>query len=152
MACDKYSAMPIVAPILSPNDLEIIKYSPPPSTLLLLAISEMARAVGIVTICPRRIIPITPQNPTLPTAKPNLKNKIAPRMVLIAVKNTGAVPNFRFDWVDAILSAMNLTNIANKICLYQVIIFNSFLYFDALLPVTSLNCLLKCEKLLNPHS
>jgi hypothetical protein len=58
------------------------------------AISDKASAVGIVTICPNNIIRITPQKPTVPTAKPNLKNKIAPKMVEIAVKNTGAVPNF----------------------------------------------------------
>jgi hypothetical protein len=85
--------MPIVAPMFNPKDLEIIKYSPPPSTLLLLAISEMANAVGIVTRCPRIIIAITPQKPKVPTAKPNLRNKIAPNIVEIAVKNTGAVPN-----------------------------------------------------------
>lgn len=31
-------------------------------------------------------------NPRLPTAYPNLKNKIAPKMVEIAVIKTGAVP------------------------------------------------------------
>ena len=39
---------------LSPNEREIIKYSPPPSTLLLVAISEMANAVGIVTMMPKK--------------------------------------------------------------------------------------------------
>lgn len=97
MACDRKSAMPIVAPMFSPNDLEIIKYSPPPSTLLLVAISDIARAVGIVTIWPSRIIKTAPQNPTVPTAKPNLKNKIAPSIVDIAVKKTGAVPNLLFE-------------------------------------------------------
>lgn len=97
MACDIKSAMPIVAPMFRPNDLEIIKYSPPPSTLLLVAISEIAKAVGIVTIWPSRIISTAPQNPTVPTAKPNLKNKIAPNMVDIAVKKTGAVPNLLFE-------------------------------------------------------
>jgi hypothetical protein len=29
----------------------------------------------------------------VPTANPKRKNKIAPRIVAIAVKNTGAVPN-----------------------------------------------------------
>ena len=93
MACDRYSAIPIVAPILSPKDLEIIKYSPPPSTLLLVASSERAKAVGIVSQRPRSTISITPQKPSVPTAYPNLRNRIAPRMVEIAVKKTGAVPN-----------------------------------------------------------
>ena len=60
MACEKYRARPMVAPIFSPNEREIIKYSPPPSTLRLVAISEMASAVGMVTRCPSRMIRITP--------------------------------------------------------------------------------------------
>ena len=42
--------MPMVAPMLSPNEREMMKYSPPPSTRLLVAISEMANAVGMVII------------------------------------------------------------------------------------------------------
>ena len=83
----------MVAPIFNPNEREIIKYSPPPSTRLLVAISDKARAVGIVTKWPSKMIIITPQNPSVPTAKPKRRNKIAPRIVEIAVKNTGAVPN-----------------------------------------------------------
>lgn len=83
----------MVAPIFNPNDREMIKYSPPPSTRLLVAISEMASAVGMVTICPIRMMRIAPQKPSVPTANPNLKNKIAPKIVEMAVKNTGAVPN-----------------------------------------------------------
>jgi hypothetical protein len=44
---------------------------------------------------------ITPQKPRVPTPKPKRKNRIAPRIVEIAVKNTGAVPN------DFILSLIN---------------------------------------------
>ncbi len=76
----------MVAPILSPKEREMMKYSPPPSTLLLVAISEMARAVGMVTICPSRITPITPQNPRVPTANPKRRKRTAPRMVAMAVK------------------------------------------------------------------
>lgn len=83
----------MVAPILSPNEREMIKYSPPPSTLLFVAISEIARAVGMVTIWPSKMMRMAPQNPNVPTAKPNLRNKIAPKIVDIAVKKTGAVPN-----------------------------------------------------------
>jgi hypothetical protein len=57
------------------------------------ASSDIARAVGIVSECPRRIINNTPQNPNVPTAYPNLRNRIAPKIVEIAVKKTGAVPN-----------------------------------------------------------
>src|SRR6056297_89440 len=91
----------MVVPMFMPNDREMTKYSPPPSTLLLVAISERASAVGMVTRCPRRIIPITPQNPRVPTANPNLRKRIAPRMVEMAVKKTGAVPNDFFASVIA---------------------------------------------------
>jgi hypothetical protein len=50
-------------------------------------------AVGMVTACPIRIMAIVPANPTTPTAKPKRKNIMAPRIVEIAVKKTGAVPN-----------------------------------------------------------
>ena len=40
------------------------------------------------------IINITPQKPKVPTAKPKRRKSTAPKMVEIAVKNTGAVPNF----------------------------------------------------------
>lgn len=96
MACDINSAIPMVAPIFKPKERDIMKYSPPPSTLLLVAISEMARAVGMVTMCPNKMINTAPQNPIVPTAKPNLKNKMAPSMVEMAVKKTGAVPNLLF--------------------------------------------------------
>lgn len=95
MAWDRNNANPMVAPIFNPNDLEIIKYSPPPSTLLFVEISEMAREVGMVTRCASKMIKSTPMNPTEPTAYPNLKKRIAPKIVEIAVKNTGAVPNFK---------------------------------------------------------
>ena len=88
--------MPIVAPIFKPNDREMIKYSPPPSTRLLVAISDIANAVGMVTKWPKSTIKITPQKPKVPTAKPKRKNNMAPRIVDIAVKKTGAVPNFLF--------------------------------------------------------
>jgi hypothetical protein len=41
-----------------------------------------------------------PQTPRVPTANPNRRNNIAPRIVEMAVKNTGAVPNFLVDRVD----------------------------------------------------
>ena len=91
----------MVAPMFNPNEREIIKYSPPPSTRLFVDISLMARAVGMVTRCPKRIINTTPQKPSVPTAYPNRRNNMAPNMVEIAVKNTGAVPNL-FDCVDII--------------------------------------------------
>jgi len=46
-----------------------------------------------VTKWPIRIINITPQKPRVPTAYPKRRNKMAPSIVAIAVKNTGAVPN-----------------------------------------------------------
>ena len=70
-------AIPIVAPIFNPNDREIIKYSPPPSTFWLVAISEIASAVGIVTKCPMRTIKNTRKNPRVPTANPNRRKRIA---------------------------------------------------------------------------
>ena len=92
MAWLRYSARPIVAPIFSPKDREMIKYSPPPSTRWFVAISDMAMAVGMVTRCPSKIMAITPMKPSVPIAKPKRRNNIAPNMVDIAVKNTGAVP------------------------------------------------------------
>ena len=53
----------------------------------------MAMAVGIVTARPSKITPSVPKNPRLATAYPKRKNMIAPRMVEMAVKKTGAVPN-----------------------------------------------------------
>jgi hypothetical protein len=38
------------------------------------------------------MISTAPQKPSTPVAKPNLRNKMAPRMVDRAVKYTGAVP------------------------------------------------------------
>ena len=83
----------MVAPILSPKEREIMKYSPPPSTRLFVASSEMAKAVGIVSECPTIMIRKAPQNPRVPTAKPNLRKRIAPTIVEIAVRKTGTVPN-----------------------------------------------------------
>lgn len=85
--------MPIAAPILIPNEREIIKYSPPPSTFWLVASSAKAIAVGMVTMCPIITIKTVPINPTEPTEKPKRKNITAPKMVEIAVKKTGKVPN-----------------------------------------------------------
>ncbi|OQC34263.1 MAG: hypothetical protein BWX65_00484 [Bacteroidetes bacterium ADurb.Bin057] len=78
--------MPKVAPILSPNEREIIKYSPPPSTRLLVANSDMAKAVGMVTKCPIAIRINVPHKPTDPTAYPKRKRTIAPTIVKRAVK------------------------------------------------------------------
>ena len=47
----------------------------------------------MVTKCPIKTINRTPAKPKVPTAKPKRKNKIAPNIVDIAVKKTGAVPN-----------------------------------------------------------
>ena len=96
MACERYNAIPIVAPMFKPKERDMIKYSPPPSTLLLVAISEIANAVGMVTACPRNIIRTTPQKPRVPTAYPKRRNKVAPKIVDMAVKKTGAVPKFFF--------------------------------------------------------
>jgi len=57
-------------------------------------------AVGMVTRWPRNIIPRTPMKPWCPTAYPNLRKSIAPRMVEIVVKNTGMVPNPCFPAVN----------------------------------------------------
>jgi hypothetical protein len=47
------------------------------------------------------MIRITPQNPSVPTAKPKRRKRMAPRIVEIAVKKTGAVPN-DFEELDSI--------------------------------------------------
>jgi hypothetical protein len=81
----------------------MMKYSPPPSTRLFVASSERASAVGIVTACPITISRRVPQKPRVPTANPNRRKRIAPRMVETAVKYTGAVPNRRFAEVVSIV-------------------------------------------------
>ena len=53
---------------LHKKEREMMKYSPPPSTFWLVAISARAIAVGIVTRWPIRMIATVPRNPTLPTA------------------------------------------------------------------------------------
>ena len=111
MACEKYKAIPIDEPMASPNEREMIKYSPPPSTFWFVAISAIAIAVGMVTACPTKIMTIVPIKPTFPTAYPKRKNITAPRMVEIAVKKTGAVPNFRCrDKLVLILTFLDLTS------------------------------------------
>jgi len=55
----------------------------------------MAKAVGMVIKCPRITNNKLPVKPMVPTAKPNRRNRIAPRMVEIAVIKTGAVPNLK---------------------------------------------------------
>ena len=62
----------------------------------MVAISATARAVGMVTRCPSAMMPIVPMNPTCPTAYPNLRKRMAPRMVEMVVMNTGRVPKFGF--------------------------------------------------------
>ena len=79
-------------PIVVPNEREMMKYSPPPSTLRLVAISAIARAVGTVTMCPSRMISTPPARPVCPTAYPKRRNMTAPRIVLILARKTGAVP------------------------------------------------------------
>jgi len=86
----------MVAPIFSPNDLEMMKYSPPPSTRLFVASSDRANAVGIVSEWPKIINSKAPQKPKVPTANPKRRNRIAPRIVDIAVKKTAVVPNRLF--------------------------------------------------------
>ena len=93
MVCERKSVNPMVEPIFNPNEREMMKYSPPPSTRVLVANSEIANAVGIVIKCPRRIIAKIPKKPNVPSPNPNLRNRIAPKIEEIAVKNTGAVPN-----------------------------------------------------------
>jgi hypothetical protein len=53
----------------------------------------MARAVGTVIAWPIIISSNAPQKPSVPTAKPNLRKSIARRIVEMAVKKTGRVPN-----------------------------------------------------------
>lgn len=113
----------MVAPILSPNDREIMKYSPPPSTRLFVASSDRAKAVGIVSECPIIIISKAPQKPRVPTAKPNLKKRIAPSIVEIAVKKTGTDPN-RFPVVSDSIDALDVGNIQ---FIFYVIAKNCFL-------------------------
>jgi len=83
----------MVVPIFSPNDLEMTKYSPPPSTRRLVASSLSASAVGMVTVWPINMTRITPQKPICPTAIPKRRKRMAPSMVDMAVKKTGSVPN-----------------------------------------------------------
>src|SRR5690554_2647386 len=87
--------MPMVLPILSPKERLMMKYSPPPSTRVSVASSPMARAVGRVMRWPMSTINMAPQKPRVPTAKPKRRKRMAPRMVEMAVKNTGAVPKPR---------------------------------------------------------
>jgi hypothetical protein len=49
----------------------------------------------------------------VPTAKPNLRKSIAPRIVEIAVKKTGRVPN-RFLADDASINNLNRSEILSK--------------------------------------
>jgi hypothetical protein len=51
-----------------PNEREMMKYSPPPSTRRFVAISAIASAVGTVTACPRRMMRSAPSMPVCPTA------------------------------------------------------------------------------------
>ncbi len=88
--------MPMAPPISRPKEREMMKYSPPPSTFWLVAISARDMAVGMVTTWPIRMITTAPAKPTFPTTYPNRRNIIAPRMVEMAVRNTGAVPNPTF--------------------------------------------------------
>ena len=60
--------MPIVPPTVGPNERLMMKYSPPPSTFRLVAISAMARAVGMVMAWPIKMIAIAPIRPVWPTA------------------------------------------------------------------------------------
>ena len=78
--------MPSVPPMLSPKEREMMKYSPPPSTRLLVASSEMASAVGMVTMLPTMIRMKTPHSPTVPTAYPKRRKRMAPKRVAMAVK------------------------------------------------------------------
>ena len=57
-------------------------------------ISARAMAVAKVTVWPIRMMNKVPVKPTDPTAKPNRRNMIAPRMVEMAVRKTGKVPKF----------------------------------------------------------
>jgi len=84
--CEIAKARPIAPPIESPKDRLIMKYSPPPLTFRFVAISAIASPVGIVMACPKRMIIRVPHNPRLPTAYPKRKNRIAPRIVLIAAR------------------------------------------------------------------
>ena len=55
-------------PMVVPKEREMMKYSPPPSTRRLVAISAMAKAVGKVTRCPKSTMRRLPRTPTWPTA------------------------------------------------------------------------------------
>lgn len=80
-------------PSADPNERLMMKYSPPPSTFKLVAISAIASPVGIVIKWPIRIMTIDPRRPVWATAYPNRKKSTAPKIVLIAARKTGAVPN-----------------------------------------------------------
>jgi hypothetical protein len=86
MACERNRVTPIVDPILSPNEREMIKYAPPPSTRVLVASSEMANAVGTVIRCPRIMMASTPKKPSVPVVNPRRRKRIAPRIEEMAVK------------------------------------------------------------------
>ena len=51
-----------------PKERLMMKYAPPPATRRLVAISETARTVGIVTRCPISMIMRLPKSPTWATA------------------------------------------------------------------------------------
>ena len=85
--------MPMVPPTIGPKERLMMKYSPPPSTFRLVAISAIASAVGMVMACPIRMISSTPKGPVWATAYPKRRKRIAPRIVLMAARKTGDVPN-----------------------------------------------------------
>jgi hypothetical protein len=92
MAWERKREIPMAPPIVLPKDREMMKYSPPPSTLRFVAISAMAKAVGTVTMCPNRMMRNAPTRPACPTAYPKRRNMTAPRMVLTLARKTGLVP------------------------------------------------------------
>jgi len=72
------------------------------------AISAMAKAVGIVTKWPMKIMARVPKNPTLPTAYPNLKNNMAPTIVEMEVIKTGTVPKLALALISLLIAGTKL--------------------------------------------
>ena len=54
--------------MVGPNERLMMKYAPPPATRRLVAISDTASTVGMVTRCASAMIPSDPPKPAFATA------------------------------------------------------------------------------------
>ncbi len=80
--------MPILPPISSPKDLEIIEKAPPAPILIFVIMDDRERLVIRVIPTETRMIIIAPPTPALPTTQGNLKKSIIPNIVRKVGTNT----------------------------------------------------------------